>query len=87
MKSLRHCGSKGRSAITAIMLAGFDILRASRFRTDQIQDQHVIMDDKLEFRFAVFEVRQEGDRAIVRGRGHALWRTRANIAGVFHRDR
>ena len=40
------------------------------------------MDDKLEFRFAVFEVRQEGDRAIVEGRA-MVYGAKANIAGVF----
>ena len=40
------------------------------------------MDDKLEFRFAVFEVRQEGDRAIVEGAAMP-YGAKANIAGAF----
>ena len=40
------------------------------------------MDDKLEFRFAVFEVRQEGDRAIIEGAAMP-YGAKANIAGIF----
>ena len=40
------------------------------------------MDDKLEYRFQVFEVRQEGDRAIVEGAAMP-YGEKANIAGVF----
>ena len=38
--------------------------------------------DSVEYRFAVFEVRQEGDRAIVEGAAMPYGQ-RANIAGVF----
>ena len=40
------------------------------------------MDHKLEFRFAVFEVRQEGDHAIVEGAAMP-YGAKANIAGAF----
>ena len=40
------------------------------------------MDDKLEFRFAVFEVRQEGGRAIVEGAAMP-YGSKADIAGLF----
>ena len=40
------------------------------------------MSDKLEYRFQVFEVRQEGDRAIIEGAAMP-YGARANIAGVF----
>ena len=40
------------------------------------------MDDKLEFRFAVFEVRQEGGRAIVEGAAMP-YGSKAVIAGIF----
>ena len=40
------------------------------------------MDDKLEYRFSVFEVRQEGDRAIVEGAAMP-YGSKANIAGIF----
>ena len=40
------------------------------------------MDDKLEFRFQVFEVRQEGDRAIIEGAAMP-YGAKANIAGIF----
>ena len=40
------------------------------------------MDDKLEYRFQVFEVRQEGDRAIIEGAAMP-YNTKADIAGVF----
>ena len=40
------------------------------------------MDDKLEYRFQAFEVRQEGDRAIVQGAAMP-YRSKAVIAGIF----
>ena len=43
------------------------------------------MDDKLEYRFQVFEVRQEGDRAISSRRGNAL-SLKGCHRGHLHRD-
>ena len=43
------------------------------------------MDDKLEYRFQVFEVRQEGDRAIVQGAANAL-SLKGQHCGRLHRD-
>ena len=45
---------KGQISITAIMMAGFDILRGEGFARTKFKVSRIgsLMDDKLEFRFA-----------------------------------
>ena len=74
---------QGQISITAIMMAGFDILARRGVRKNEIQDQHLIMDDKLEFRFPGLRG-PPGGRIAPLFEGAAMpYRTKAVIAGVF----